>query len=88
MTTLANHQIENSTGATKSPWNHMVEFGQDLVALSKQRANLAKRRNHFRPGSNCIQTIGLTQIDLILAYSSHVAPHDAGRVKNTKSIQR
>jgi hypothetical protein len=88
MTTLAKHQIENSTSATKSPWKHVIEFGQNLVALNKQRANLAKLRNHFRLGSNSIHTIGPTQIDLILAYSSHVAPHDAGRVKNTKSIQR
>ena len=70
MATITKPINQYRVGTEKNGWRHLVKFFHGLAAINKQCANLTKLRNHIRLEHLCIREIGVTQFDLIWAYSS------------------
>ena len=73
MTTLTNPQIQHCAVNVKNGWGNLIEFAHDLAAINKQRTNLIKLRHQIGIESKSLRDVGMTQFDLIWAYSSQFA---------------
>jgi len=72
MKTIATHQNHLCAGEVKNGWRHIVELVEEFATVNKQRANLIKLRHQIGLERKCVRDIGMTQLDLIWAYSSQI----------------
>lgn len=82
MTTLAKPLIQDCAGYFRKGRGHMIEFAQDLAILNKQRAKLVKLRHQIGLERKSIRDIGITQFDLIWAYSSQITVNGSEQNSN------